>query len=141
MLLERASARKMPLSAYINVVFDELLALKKEVVQKAEKGVVLDKVSVSPMPPAKKYTGCIAFKEYPNIIIRIRDNGRLVGSDKWTMHKIEGTKVSGGTPPLKLPNGNIEFEGYPIIYDQSRFMANGKVLATYEENLEIEWYD
>jgi len=58
MLLERASARKMPLSAYLNAVFDELLALKKEVVQKAEevvqkaeKGVAIE----NPKPTDFKY--------------------------------------------------------------------------------------
>jgi len=52
MLLERASARKMALSAYINVVFDELLALKKEVVQKAENGAVIEN---KPKPTNIKY--------------------------------------------------------------------------------------
>lgn len=51
MLLERASARKMALSAYINVLFDELLALKQEVVQKAEKGVAIE----NPKPTNFKY--------------------------------------------------------------------------------------
>jgi len=42
-LLERASARRIALSAYVNVLLDELMATKKEVVQKAEKGAYIEK--------------------------------------------------------------------------------------------------
>ena len=126
MLLERASARKMALSAYINVVFDELL--KKEVVQKAENGAILKTGEAKP-------TECIAFKDYPNIIIRVRYGN-------WTMHHIDGRRVSIGTSPRQLANGCLVFDGYPITYDSdSKFRANKKVLDFYTEHLEIKWDD
>lgn len=127
-LLERAAARKMPLNAYINVLFDEILSLKKEVVQKAEKGATIE---------TTKKTNCIAFQDFPNIIIQ------KIGGHKWSMHTIRpDNKVSPGTFGRQIANGSIVFDGYDISFgNDSKFHCKGQILKFYETELEIQWYD
>lgn len=126
-LLKEAAEHQRTISKHLEAVLEEYLR-KKKVPSKAEKGAIIS---------TTKKTKCIAFQDFPDIIIQ------KIDGKKWSMHTIRpDNKVSKGTFGRQIANGSIVFDGYDISFgNDSKFHCKGHILKFYETELEIEWYD
>lgn len=125
-LLKEAAEHQRTISKHLEAVLEEYLR-KKKVPSKAEKGAIIS---------TTKKTKCIAFQDFPDIIIQKMN-------DIWSMHTIRpDNKVSRGTLGRKIANGSLVFDGYDICFaNDGRFYCKGLLLKFYETELEIQWYD